>query len=242
MKQPIKTLLPWVAVLSALAAVILVIIGIPQRQGMLSDNGVTRAAAAARLEGFLSPAPASLEEDNFRHSLEALPGKAYITTAWAFAPDGRIVAHAGMMVPKEGLAGEWATAETQRLLESLPPAALSEEQRTLLQVVSAIQAEGEHNDVLRHLVREVRSPQGVLLGWVGIAYEVSPAIGAPNTAWMLSLLAWLFFMGIYWLSLPMWVWLDARQRGERAGVWALFVLIGNLVALMAYLLTRPKSA
>jgi hypothetical protein len=30
--------------------------------------------------------------------------------------------------------------------------------------------------------------------------------------------------------------------GERAGVWAMFVLIGNLVALMAYALTRRQSA
>jgi hypothetical protein len=35
------------------------------------------------------------------------------------------------------------------------------------------------------------------------------------------------------------VWFDARARGDRApGAWAGFVLIGNVVALAAYLLTR----
>ena len=43
---------------------------------------------------------------------------------------------------------------------------------------------------------------------------------------------------VYWLVLPWWVFLDAKARGERAWVWAMFVLLGNLVALFAYLLAR----
>ena len=49
---------------------------------------------------------------------------------------------------------------------------------------------------------------------------------------------------MYWLSLPLWVLLDARERWDYAMVWAIFVLIGNLVALIAYLLARsprPKT-
>jgi hypothetical protein len=41
------------------------------------------------------------------------------------------------------------------------------------------------------------------------------------------------------------VWLDARARGERAWVWAVFVLLGNLVALITYILARrprPRPA
>jgi hypothetical protein len=49
---------------------------------------------------------------------------------------------------------------------------------------------------------------------------------------------------IYWLALPLWVFLDARDRRERALAWGIFVLIGNLVALLAYLLatSRPAAA
>lgn len=239
----VKSLLPWIAVLSALAAVILILLGIiPQRRQMLTDSGASRPIAEAAVEQITSLLPASLDDTHFRRSLEALPGKAYISSVWLFTADGRIVSSVGMMVPREGTAAEHATAETRRLLETLPQDALTGEQRTLLLVASAIQSEGEHNDVLRHLVREIRSPDGILLGWVGVAYDISPAIGVPDTVWIASLLAWLFFVGVYWLSLPLWVWLDARQRNERAGVWAMFVLIGNLVALMAYVLTRPKSA
>jgi hypothetical protein len=58
---------------------------------------------------------------------------------------------------------------------------------------------------------------------------------------MTAVLAVPLGLGVFWLSLPAWVWLDARRRGERAFVWALFVLTGNVVALMAYLLTRTRE-
>jgi hypothetical protein len=241
MTKQIKSILPWVAVVSALAASILVLAGIPQRRQILADTGATRLAAAAAVEQIISPPPASLDDAGFRRAVEALPGKTYIANVWLFAPDGRIVSSAGNMMPNDGTAAGHASADTRRLLATLPEGALTDEQSTLLLVASAIQSEGEHNDVLRHLVRAIRSPDGALLGWMGVAYDVSPAVTSPNAGWIVLLLAWLFFVGAYWISLPLWVWLDARQRGERAGVWAMFVLIGNLVALMAYVLTRPKN-
>ncbi len=242
MAKKIKSSLPWIALGSALAAVLLTLAGISQRRQMLVDSGTTRPAAEAAVGQVLSPPPASLEEAGFRRAVEALPGKAYIASVWLFAPDGRIVYSAGMMRPKNGTAAERAAAGTLRLLGTLPGNALTAEQKTLLLAASAIQSEGEHNDVLRHCVREIRATNGMLLGWIGAAYDVNPAIGSPNVRWIVFLLAWLFFMGVYWISLPLWVWLDARPRGERAGVWAMFVVIGNLAALMAYVLTRPKSS
>ena len=44
---------------------------------------------------------------------------------------------------------------------------------------------------------------------------------------------------LYWLSLPLWVFLDARKYGKHAWLWAIYVSFGNLVALVAYILTRP---
>jgi hypothetical protein len=59
---------------------------------------------------------------------------------------------------------------------------------------------------------------------------------------VVSLLVVLLGLLMYWLSLPLWVFLDARQRGERALAWAGFVLIGNLVALLTYILARRPAA
>lgn len=46
---------------------------------------------------------------------------------------------------------------------------------------------------------------------------------------------------IYWLSIPLWVVLDAMRHRERAVVWGLFTLIGNIVALLIYLLSRSRN-
>jgi hypothetical protein len=101
-----------------------------------------------------------------------------------------------------------------------------------------VQAEGEHNDVFCQLLRPVRAPDGSLAGLVGVTYDVSPGGGLPSLLFIALVLVGLAAMAVYWLSLPLWVWLDARRRGERAVVWAVFVLLGNLVALLAYILVR----
>ena len=40
------------------------------------------------------------------------------------------------------------------------------------------------------------------------------------------------------VTIPSWMLLDARQRGERAAAWGLFGLLGNVMALVVYLLVR----
>jgi len=44
------------------------------------------------------------------------------------------------------------------------------------------------------------------------------------------------FLAIYWISVPAWTFLDARDRGETAWIWGAFTVIGNVIALVAYLL------
>jgi hypothetical protein len=133
----------------------------------------------------------------------------------------------------------YKATESLRMLAALPSNTISAEQRTALLAASVMQAEGEHDDVYRHLLREVRGPGGDLVAFIGVTYDVNLAIGAPpSAAWVLLLAGWLLGMGAYWLSLPAGVWLDVRARGERAWVWGVFVLLGNLVALITYILAR----
>ena len=42
----------------------------------------------------------------------------------------------------------------------------------------------------------------------------------------------------FWITIPSWMLLDARRRGERAAAWGLFGLLGNVMALVVYLLVR----
>ena len=46
---------------------------------------------------------------------------------------------------------------------------------------------------------------------------------------------------LFWLSLPAWMVLDAQKRRERAAVWGLFGLLGNMIALVVYLLVRQNN-
>ena len=46
---------------------------------------------------------------------------------------------------------------------------------------------------------------------------------------------------LFWLSIPAWMALDARKRHERAAVWGLFGLLGNMIALVVYLLVRENG-
>ncbi len=241
MASRIKRALPAVAVVAALAALGLLVFGSVQRQSMLTDTGATLGPVEDALAPLLAQHPASAGDPALRQAAEVAAQGQYVATLWLFAPDGRIVYAAGSTAASaaSGTAADHATDETRRVLAALPPDALSAEQRTELLVASAIQAEGEHNDVYRHLVRPVRGAGGEVVALVGVAYDASPAVGAaPGAAWVLSMAGLLLAAGAYWLALPLWTWLDARERGERAWAWAAFVGVGNLVALLAYILAR----
>ena len=248
MSSQLKRALPIVAVIAALVAVLILVLSSNERQVMLTDTGETRAVVQAALVQIGLP---DIPLGNKSSDLELVVGATkrlqqtpYVAAVWTFAADGRIVYAAGSTAASaaSGTAEEHATDETRRLLASLPADSLSADQRLAILAASTIQAEGEHNDIYRHLVREVRGAGGSLVALVGVAYDVSPAAGAaPTAGWIASMLGLLVALGAYWLSLPLWVLLDARDRGERAPVWAAFVFVGNLVALLAYLLARAPA-
>ena len=75
---------------------------------------------------------------------------------------------------------------------------------------------------------------------VGVAYEISG--GAHSTPrFYIGAPAALIGLGVYWLSLPLWVFLDAKARGRQVWSWTTFIFIGNLVALLAYLITAKSE-
>jgi hypothetical protein len=240
--KKLKRVLPFVAVAGALLVVVCALASTAARAPLLVESDETRQAADGILGRLQALEPASVEDGAFRQALAEAGQAPAVAYTWLFAPDGRVLQ--GNLAASPGSTAEgMATEETRRLLASLGPGAMDEEQRLLLLAASAMQAEGEHNDVFRHQVRALRAADGTLTGLVGLTYDANPGLGAPSPVYILSLLAGVVALGLYWLSLPLWVWLDARERGERAWVWAVFLLFGNLVALLAYILARaPRSA
>jgi hypothetical protein len=45
---------------------------------------------------------------------------------------------------------------------------------------------------------------------------------------------------LFWLLLPIWVFMDARKREFRAPLWANLTLAANVVGLLVYLVVRPE--
>jgi hypothetical protein len=236
-----KKVLPVVAVVAAVATLSMVLLVGPWLGGkaLRTDTGETKRAVEAVLVPVLALHPASIEDAGFRTEAVRANDATYVAYVWLFAPDGRIVE--GNQAAARDTAAESATKEMRRVLGTLPHGALSEAQRTALLAASAMGREGEHNDVFRHMLREVRGPEGELVGWIGVTYDVSPAMGDPGIGYIAFVLLLLLSTSVYWLSLPAWVWMDARARGERAWTWAVFLLVGNLVALIAYILVRAPG-
>jgi hypothetical protein len=237
MVNKLLKILPWASLVGAALAAAILILGSGQRTAMLTDTGETRLSAEASLVEVTSMQPAVIDDASFQTAVKNLLDAPYIATVWLVDPDGNITYSSGSTA-RQGNVKEAATAEMETVLSALPEDALSPEQRLQLWTASVIQAEGEHNDVYDHLLREVRDPGGNLVALVGVAYDVSLGISQINTAWIIEMLALVLGLAVYWLSFPLWVFLDARRRGEKAVVWAVFVLLGNLAALIAYLLVR----
>ena len=207
---------------------------------LTTDTGETRRVVDGTLAQLQALQPVSPDDAAFREAVRQARDAQYVAYVWLVTPDGEILE--GYRAIARGTVADSATDEMRRVLGMLPGDTLSDGQRTALLAASTMQKEGEHNDVYRHLLRQIHGPDGALVAWVGVTFDVSPAVSAPGAGYISFVVALFLAMAVYWLALPAWVWLDARARGERAGVWAVFVLLGNLVALIAYLLVRaPRS-
>jgi len=239
----LKRWLPFLAVFGALVVLVTVILSGEHQQAFLVDTGETRPLVEKALDQLRGRHPASIDDAAFRRSVEALLNQRHIATVWLFAPDGRTVYSAGSTAAFLGtgrLAAEGASIDVRGVLDTLPGDLLSPKQRTMILAASYIRAEWTHNDIYRHLLVPVQGADGSTVALVGVGYTVARTahdeIGLLG--FLLGALVGLAGFALYWLSLPLWVLLDAREHGERAWPWAVFVLLGNLVALVAYLLVR----
>lgn len=50
-----------------------------------------------------------------------------------------------------------------------------------------------------------------------------------------------FVLFVIWIMVIVWVYRDAERRGMNGVLWALLVLIGNLIGLLIYLIVRSDS-
>ena len=244
MFERLKHRLPVVAATAALVALICFIVVDRQIKQFRVDTGETRGVVNAAVAEVQALHPNSLDEPSFRQALEKFRHARYVVYVWLIRPDGQIAFSTAPSANHERVGGveKSATEETRRILSEMPEGFLTPQQRIALLAASAIQSEGEHNDVFRHMIRPLHNGNDVNAGFIGVAFDARPNAGAfPGITYATTLLLIPVALLVYWLALPWWVLVDAKRRGEKAWIWAMFVLLGNLVALFAYLLARRPS-
>ncbi len=262
--RKLKSALPWIALGSAIVAAGLLVVGSFYRRARIVDTGETRTVVEKALGELLARKPASLDDPDFKAAFSAFSRSPHVAMTILASRDGAVgaatVTMTGRMImniPTAGQLsrlGEGGRALAELGLEAPPPPdplegiapdEFSTDQRLLLEVKSAVQSgDADHNDVYGSLIRAVRNPAGEMLGAIGVRYDRSFWVSAvPEAAWISLVLGFALFLGVYWLSVAAWTFLDARDRGEKAWVWTGFTLVGNVIALVAYLLARaPRSA
>ena len=235
----LERLLPFLAVVGAIVFIIAGAIAQSGDQGFLTDTGHNRPAVEAVLAQLQAMRPVSLDDPEFMSAVKAEQREPHVASLWLFTPDGRC-AYSTSPIAARGNVEDWASVDVRGSLDALSEEALSDVQRTMLRVGSAIRSEWTHNDVYRHMVRAVRKEDGSVVALVGVAYEISGGAHS-KPAFFLGAPAALIGLAVYWLSLPFWVYLDARVRRRQVWTWTTFVFVGNLIALMAYLLTARSK-
>ena len=244
MTNNLKRLLPVLAIISACVwATSILVLGVV-KASWPADSPQNRSSAEQVLATLDELRPASPDDLALRHTLDEVLAQPLIATVWLLTPDGRVIVSKGATAastPQGSTVEELATDDAHRLIDALPAGALGDERSTWLLAASALRREGSHNDIYRHLLRPVTGDDGSTVALVGVAYNHSE--WEPGLGWMAGVMLAGLSLLAYWLSLPLWVFLDAQERGERALAWSIFVLFGNLIALLSYLLGRvPPQA
>ena len=82
----------------------------------------------------------------------------------------------------------------------------------------------------------------IAFGVLFMTYIVSPigAIG-PGLIRKIVLSMGGPLLGILWILMIVWIYNDAEERGMNGALWALLVLVGNIIGLIVYLLIRNEA-
>ena len=242
MANQLKRTLPILAIVGACVLVAdVVFLGI-WKASRPGEDPVIRSAVEQALAPLRELRPVSAEDPVLARTVSRALTNSHIATVWLIDSDGRFLLSEGstaLSTPSGSTVEDMATDDARGLLGTLPAQTFTEEQETWLLAASAIRREGSHSDIYRHLLRPINGLDGTPVALAGVAYE--HAGWAAGLGWMAAVLLAVLSLAVYWMALPLWVFLDSSERGDRAVPWATFVLMGNLVALIAYLLARAPA-
>ena len=184
--------------------------------------------------------------------MEAVAQEGSIGEVWVTDAHGHIVYYGRHRPPLRSVETYPLPALHQRL-DSLPEGLLQPMQRTGILLIWILGDYEGTRSPARHLAidphgRGKRHVEMSRLRDGLIAAVVSPPgdtyLQRSERLRLLGNTSHILFLGsllAFWITIPSWMALDACKRRERASIWGLFGLLGNVMALVIYLLVRREE-
>jgi len=74
-----------------------------------------------------------------------------------------------------------------------------------------------------------------------ITFVIRENEGVLMQSWAGAICMFFLVYYILWILLAVWVYGDAKKRGENAALWVLIVLLTGIIGFIVYLIVRPKE-
>lgn len=240
MNKTWSKILPWVALSSGILIIFLLVLAIIFKPSRNVENKVNREIAVGELKKIQIESADELNSKAFFDYFEKTVSSSVISTKWLVSARGEIIYAEGMMAastPLNSTIYSLVDAQNRGLIDAVE-SNVNTEQRSTLFIAASIRREGDHNDIYGHIVMPLKTSGDVLVGFVGVAYSLDNS-ELPVQNYLISIALIICFF-LFWLSLPLWVYIDCREKNNNCILWTIFVLFGNIPALVAYLISNRK--
>jgi hypothetical protein len=233
-------ILPWVALSSGILIILLLASAIIFKPSQNIENTVNRKIAFDKLKQIRVESADNLNSKAFFDYFEKTLSCSVISTKWLVSERGEVIYAKGVMAASTPLNSNiysLVDAQNRGLIDAIE-CNVDSVQKRIMFVAASIRREGDHNDIYGHLVMPLKTSSNVLIGFVGVAYSLDDS-KPPIQNYVISIALIICFF-LYWVSLPLWVYIDCREKNNKLILWTLFVFFGNIPALIAYLISNRK--
>jgi hypothetical protein len=233
-------ILPWVALSSGILIILLLASAIIFKPSQNIENTVNRKIAFDKLKQIRVESADNLNSKAFFDYFEKTLSCSVISTKWLVSERGEVIYAKGVMAASTPLNSNiysLVDAQNRGLIDAIE-CNVDSVQKRIMFVAASIRREGDHNDIYGHLVMPLKTSSNVLIGFVGVAYSLDDS-KPPIQNYVISIALIICFL-LYWLSLPLWVYFDCREKNNKYILWTIFVFLGNIPALIAYLISNKK--
>ncbi len=240
MKKVWYNKLPWIGLVSGVLMIILLVMAVVFKPSVNTESPVNRKTVTQKLDEIQIRDKEAFNSSEFIDYLDKTLNNTPVCTKWLISSDGHIVYANGMMAKSTPLNSSIYDLISEQNLGLITAVEdnMNEIQKKCLYAAAAIRKEGDHNNVYGHTVVPLKTDANELVGFVGIAFNLDNTTQS-SMIYVIDIVLIICFL-LYWLSFPLWVYFDCRQKDNKYIFWTLFVLIGNLPAYIAYFITRKQ--